>query len=128
MSQVDLPDPVAPEEGWLGDYRRAVERLRGEAVAEFGGQPMPPEAMSAIALALTALPLVALMLPVVPMEPKVWQVALALVAAWSAAFRIQSVRYARFHELWQRKVKAHTAKAVALPLDRGAMVAFGRRS
>ena len=48
-------------------------------MAELGRQPMPPEALSAIALAVTSVPLVALLLPPVPIEPQVWQVGLALI-------------------------------------------------
>lgn len=96
----------APRDSWLDEYRRSVERLRGETAEELGGQPMQPEALSAIALALASLPLVALLLPTIPVEPKVWQVALALVAVWGTAFRIQSARYARFHTRWQGKVVA----------------------
>jgi hypothetical protein len=102
-------DDVSREGGWLADYRRAVEQLRGETVAELGRQPMQPEAFSAIALAVASLPMVALMLPPVPVEPQVWQVGLALLVVWLATFRIQSVRYARFHEHWRRKVVAHAA-------------------
>ena len=69
--------------------------------------------MSAIALASTSLPMVALMLPPVPVEPQVWQVGLALLVVWLAAFRIQSVRYARFHEaLAAQGARAHAAAAV----------------
>ena len=111
MSQRDLPDEGLRDGGWLADYRRAVEQLRGETVAELGRQPMPPEALSAIALAVTALTIIALLLPPIPVEPQVWQVGIALVVVWLATFRIQSVRYARFHEHWRRKVLAHTAAA-----------------
>jgi hypothetical protein len=113
MSHSDWSEEGVREGGWLADYRRAVEQLRGETVAELGRQPMPPEALSAIALGVAALPMVALMLPPIPIEPQVWQVGLALVAVWLATFRIQSVRYARFHEHWRRKVVAHTAVACA---------------
>ena len=109
MSQRDLPDEGPRDGGWLADYRRAVEQLRGETVAELGRQPMPPEALSAIALAVTALTIIALLLPPIPVEPQVWQVGIALVVVWLGAFRIQSVRYARFHEHWRRKVLAHAA-------------------
>ena len=57
--------------------------------------------------------MVALMLPPIPVEPQVWQVGLALLVVWLATFRIQSVRYARFHEHWRRKVLAHAAAAIA---------------
>ena len=74
MTELDPTDDVSRDDDWLADYRRAVEQLRGETVAELGRQPMPPEALSAIALAITSLPLVALMLPPIPVEPQVWQV------------------------------------------------------
>ncbi|HVH01776.1 MAG TPA: hypothetical protein VM891_02275 [Amaricoccus sp.] len=117
MGHSDAFDEGSREGGWLADYRRAVEQLRGETVAELGAQPMPPEALSAIALAVAALPVVAMMLPSMPLEPQVWQVAVAMVAVWLAAFRIQSVRYARFHERWQRKVVALAAAATTAGAD-----------
>jgi len=113
MSDLDPTDDGLREGGWLADYRCAVEQLRGETVAELGRQPMPPEALSAIAVAIASLPLVALMLPPVPIEPQVWEVGLALLAVWLAAFRIQSARYARFHEHWRQKVVALAAAATA---------------
>jgi hypothetical protein len=113
MSDLDPADDNLREGGWLADYRRAVEKLRGETVAEFGGQPMPPEALSAIAVALTSLPLVAMMLPTVPVEPTMWEVGLALLAVWLGAFRIQSVRYGRFQRHWRQKVAAFAAAASA---------------
>jgi hypothetical protein len=104
MSELDWTGDRPRDGDYLADYRRAVEQLRGETVAELGRQPMPPEALSAIALAVASLPLAALILPPVPVEPQVWQVGLALLVVWLAAFRIQSARYARFHEHWRRKV------------------------
>ena len=93
-------------------------------MAEFGRQPMPPEKLSVIALAMAALTIIALLLPPIPVEPQVWQVGIALVVVWLATFRIQSVRYARFHEHWQRKVLAHTAAATVAGSDaRGSSVA-----
>ena len=96
------------------DYRRAVEQLRGETVAELGGQPMPPEALSAIALAVD-----------VGAADGAAAAADSGRAAgvagrardgvvWLAAFRIQSVRYPRFHEHWRRKVVG-LAAAAAVP-------------
>jgi hypothetical protein len=117
MSDTDPIDDASREGGCLADYRRAVERLRCETVAELGREPMPPEALSAIALAVVSLPLVALMLPSIPVEPEVWQVGVALVAVWLGAFRIQSVRYARFERHWQRKVVAHAAAAASTAED-----------
>jgi hypothetical protein len=113
MSDPDWTDDRLRDGDWLAGYRCAVEQLRGETVAELGRQPMPPEALSAIALAVSLLPLVVLLLPPVPVEPKVWQVGLALLIVWLAAFRIQSVRYARFHECWRRKIVELAAAAAA---------------
>jgi hypothetical protein len=113
MTELDWTDDRWRDDDWLADYRRAVERLRGETAAELGGQPMPPEALSAIALAVASVPLLALLLPPVPVEPQVWQIGLAMAVVWLAAFRIQSVRYARFHDRWRRKVVGLSAAAVA---------------
>jgi hypothetical protein len=113
MTELDRTDDRPRDHDWLADYRRAVERLRGETAAELGGQPMPPEALSAIALAVASVPLVALMLPPVPLQPQVWQVGLALAIVWLGAFRIQSVRYARFHDRWRRKVVGLAAASAA---------------
>ena len=71
MTELDWTDDRPRDDDWLAGYRRAVEQLRGETVAELGRQPMPPEALSAIALAITSVPLVALLLPPVPIEPQV---------------------------------------------------------
>ena len=118
MSESPSNDDILQDGGCLADYRRAVETLRSETVAELGRQPMQPEALSAIALAVVSLPLVALMLPSVPVAPQVWHVAAALVGVWLATFRIQSARYARFHAHWQRKVLAHaTQVAGSAPVD-----------
>ena len=100
------------ETSYLDDYRAAVERLRGETVAEVGGQPMAPETASMLAVLIAALPLIALLHPAVPLEPHGWQDGLALLFVWLAAFRIQSLRYARFHARWRRKVAAHNAEEV----------------
>ncbi len=108
----------APQDNdWLGDYRAAVDRLREETAAELGGQPMPPEQLSMIAIALAALPLVALMLPIIPVQPATWQVGLVLAVVWTASFRLQCSRYERFQAHWNRKVLAH-ASAVASPSAR----------
>ena len=109
-----LPDGSLRAGGWLAEYRRSVEMLRWETVAEVGRQPMPPEALSAIALAVAAAAMLALLLPPIPVEPRFWQVCLALSVVWLGAFRIQSQRYARFHDCWRRKVVAHTAAATAV--------------
>ena len=113
MTELDWTDDRPRDDDWLAGYRRAVEQLRGETVAELGRQPMPPEALSAIALAITSVPLMALLLPPVPIEPQVWQVGLAMTIVWLASFRIQSVRYARFHDRWRRKVVGLAAAAAA---------------
>lgn len=110
MPESNSSDDLARDGGCLADYRRAVETLRSETVAELGRQPMQPEALSAIALGAVSLPLVAMMLPAMPVEPQVWQVAAALVAVWLGTFRIQSARYARFHAHWERKVLALAAE------------------
>jgi hypothetical protein len=106
-----------PRDDCLDDYRAAVERLLGETVDEFGRQPMPPEKLSMIAVAVASLPMIAIMLPTTPIQLQVWQVGLVQAAAWFFAFRIQSQRYNRFHAAWQRKVAAHRAVAVAVPVD-----------
>ena len=98
----------------LHDYRATVDRLREETAAELGGQPMPPEKLSMIAMALAALPLVASMLPTVPVELATWQVALVLALVWTASFRLQCGRYDRFEARWNRKVLAH-ARTVTRP-------------
>jgi hypothetical protein len=95
----------------LHDYRATVDRLREETAAELGGQPMPPEKLSMIAMALAALPLVASMLPTVPVELATWQVALVLALVWTASFRLQCGRYDRFQARWNRKVLAHAGTA-----------------
>ena len=94
----------------LADYRAAVERLRGETVAEFGRQPMPPEKLSMIATAVASLPLVALLLPTSPVQPAIWHLLLAQGAVWLAAFWIQSPRYQRFMTAWRGKVAAYDVR------------------
>ena len=106
-----------PETSYLDDYRAAVERLRGETVAEIGGQPMPPEKLSMFAVMIASLPLVALMHPAIPVEPHGWQDGLALFAVWLVAFRVQSLRYARFQARWHRKIAAHHAAEGILVAD-----------
>lgn len=108
------PDADGIRDGWLADYRRAVEMMRWETMAEVGRQPMPPEALSGIALAVTALAMLALLLPSVPVEPHFGQVSLALTAVWLGTFCIQSLRYTRFHNCWHRKIAAHAAMATAV--------------
>src|SRR3954468_10460330 len=110
------PRDFPRDEDWLGAYRTSVDRLRDETAAELGRQPMPPEAFSMIATAVTAVPLTALMLPAVPFDLATWQVALVLALVWSASFRFQLGRYARFQARWDRKVVAH---ARAVPRVRG---------
>jgi hypothetical protein len=113
MSDPDPAEELSRDSGCLAEYRRTVEQLRGETVAELGAQPMAPEKVSMIAIAVVSLPLVALLLPMIPVKPEVWQVCLALVVAWLAAFHIQSARYQRFHAHWQRKVVAYNADLIA---------------
>ena len=107
-----IPRDEAVETSYLDDYRAAVERLRGETVAEVGGQPMPPEKASMLAVLAASLPLMALLHPAVPVNPHGWLEALALFAVWLVAFRVQRPRYARFHARWHRKVAAHQAAEV----------------
>jgi hypothetical protein len=100
------------ETSYLDDYRAAVERLRGETVAEVGGQPMAPETASMLAVLIASLPLLALLHPAIPLQPHVWQHGSALLVVWVLAFRVQSLRYARFHARWHRKIAAHHAEEV----------------
>ena len=95
------------DQSCLADYRETVERLRGETVEELGAQPMLPEKLSMIATAVACVPLVALMLPTVPVEPSGWHIGVIQFAVWLTAFQIQRLRYARFHEVWQQKVAAY---------------------
>ena len=106
FDQTPREDALADTD-YLGHYRAAVERLRGETVAEIGGQPMPPEKLSMFAVMIASLPLMAMLHPAFPLEMHGWQNALALFAVWGAAFRVQSLRYARFHTRWHRKIAAH---------------------
>jgi hypothetical protein len=95
------------ETDYLHDYRAAVERLRGETAAEIGGQPMPPEKLSMFAVMIASLPLMAMLHPAFPLELHGWHDALALFAVWGVAFRVQNLRYARFHARWRGKIAAH---------------------
>ena len=72
FDQTPREDAVADTD-YLDDYRAAVERLRGETVAEIGGQPMPPEKLSMFAVMIASLPLMALLHPAIPIEPHGWQ-------------------------------------------------------
>ena len=114
LDRAALEDSLA-DTNYLADYRTAVERLRGEAAAEVGGQPMLPEALSTIAVMLASLPLLATFLPAIPLEPNGWQQAGALFVVWLVAFRIQSQRYARFHARWRRKIAAHQVAEALVP-------------
>ena len=100
-------EDVFADTDFLHDYRAAVERLRGETVAEIGGQPMPPEKLSMFAVMIASLPLMAMLHPAFPLEIHGWQDALALFAVWGVAFRVQSLRCARFDARWHRKIVAH---------------------
>jgi hypothetical protein len=118
-------DETLAETSSLDDYRAAVERLRDETVAEIGGQPMPPEKLSMFAVMFASLPLVALMHPSIPIDPNGWQEGLLLFAVWLVAFRVQRLRYARFHARWHHKIAAHDAAEVrAITAGRGLL---GRR-
>jgi hypothetical protein len=103
-----------PRYNWLAEYRLAVDRLRDETVDEFGAQPMPPEKLSMIAVALASLPLMAMLLPTVPFSPTIWQVTLVQAAVWLVAFGIQRRRYERFQAAWRGKVIVYRA-AIASP-------------
>ncbi len=104
-----------PGQCCLSEHRETVERLRCETAAELGAEPMQPEKFSMIAVAVASLPLVALMLPTIPGQPQVWQIAFAELAVWLAAFRIQSARYERFHARWRLKIAAHGAEPAPAP-------------
>jgi hypothetical protein len=124
FDQTTREDSLA-ETSYLDDYRAAVERLRDETVAEIGGQPMPPEKLSMFAVMFASLPLVALMHPAIPIDPNGWQDGLLLFAVWLVAFRVQRLRYARFHARWHHKIAAHDAAEVrAITAGRGLL---GRR-
>ena len=107
-----FPNELPRDDNYLADYRATVDRLREETAAELGGQPMPPETLSMIALAVASLPLMALLLPTIPVNIATWQVALVELVVWAAAFRFQCGRYDRFQALWNRKVLAHAATPV----------------
>jgi hypothetical protein len=49
----------------------------------------------------------AMLHPALPLELHGWQDALALFAVWAVAFRVQNLRYARFHARWHGKIVAH---------------------
>jgi hypothetical protein len=99
------------ETNFLDDYRAAVERLRGETAAEIGSQPMPPEKLSMFAVMIASLPLMGMLHPSFPLESHGWLDALALFAVWGVAFRVQSLRYARFDARWRGKIAAHQVAA-----------------
>lgn len=101
---------------YLDEYRAAVERLRGETVAEIGGQPMLPEKLSMFAVMVASLPLMAFLHPAIPVEPNGWHAAATLLVVWWAAFRIQNLRYARFHARWRHKIAAHHAAEAMDPV------------
>ena len=111
-------EDILAEFSYLEAYRAAVERLHGETVAEVGGQPMTPEKFSMFAVMIASLPLVAVLHPAIPIEPHGWLDGLALLAVWLVAFRVQSLRYARFQARWHGKIAAHHA-AEALPASSG---------
>lgn len=97
-------DDMSGETGVLETYRLTVDQLHRETAVEFGGQPMPPEAFSMIAILVASLPLMALLHPAVPVELRGWEVGLTLASVWSAAFFLQRLRYDRFHARVARKV------------------------
>ena len=99
-------DDELGEAGYLEFYRSTVERLQRETAHEFGGQPMPPEAFSMIAVLLASLPLMALLHPGIPVDLREWQVGLTMVGVWAVAFFVQRLRYDRF----QAKVRHKLAR------------------
>lgn len=80
-------------QGYLDGYRVKVDQLQAETAAEFGWRSVPPETLSMIAVLATSIPLLALFLPVAPLPPAVWQVVVADLVVWIAAFRVQRPRY-----------------------------------
>ena len=97
-------DDDLAESGYLERYRSTVDRLHRETAAEFGGQPMPPEAFSMIAVLLASMPLMALLHPAVPVTVRDWQVGLTMAGVWFVAFLVQRLRYERFQARVARKV------------------------
>jgi hypothetical protein len=97
-------DDGSGEAGYLEVYRSTVDRLQRETADEFGGQPMPPEAFSMIAVLLTSLPLMALLHPAIPVELREWQVGLTMAGVWAVAFFLQRLRYDRFQAQVRRKL------------------------
>ncbi len=108
-----LPGDEDPNSGFLESYRSTVDRLHRETAAECGGQPMPPEAISMIAVLIASLPLVALLSPAVPVELRGWQVGLTMAGVWAIAFFVQRLRYDRFQARLARRL-AHIAEGPRL--------------
>jgi hypothetical protein len=92
------------ESSFLERYRSTVDRLHRETAAEFGGQPMPPEAFSMIAVLIASLPVMALLHPALPGMLRDWQVGLTMAAVWFVAFLVQRLRYDRFQARVARKI------------------------
>jgi len=126
MADLDRdPGDGQPGPSALDDYRRTVAWLRDETEAEIGPQPMAPEMASMIAIAAASLPIVALMLPGIPLDLQVWHVGLILGAVWGSVFRCQRLNYDRFEACWRAKVvEYHAADAVPMTprLHRGGTV------
>ena len=97
-------DEDSGESGYLERYRSMVDRLHRETAAEFGGQPMPPEAFSMIAVLIASLPLMAQLHPSISVELRDWQVGLTMAGVWLVAFLVQRLRYERFQARVARKV------------------------
>lgn len=124
MADLDRdPADGHPGPSALDDYRRTVARLREETEAEIGPQPMAPEMASMIAIAAASLPIVALMLPGIPLDLQVWHVGLILGAVWGSVFRCQRLSYDRFEACWRAKVVAYQA---AEPAPMGSRLLRGR--
>jgi hypothetical protein len=94
-----------PERDCLTACRRQLDRLRHEAAAELGPQPMVPEKFSMLAMMLASAPLVAL----VHLDPAhrlaALETGVALLAVWLAALQFQRVRYDRFQARCDRAVQ-----------------------
>lgn len=63
-----------------------------------------------IAVLATSIPLLALFLPVAPLPPAVWQVVVADLVVWIAAFRVQRPRF----EAYQAQLALRSARLAAL--------------
>jgi hypothetical protein len=99
----ELPDPLIA-------CRRRLDRLRREAVAELGPQPMIPEKFSMLAMMLASVPLVLLVQLDLPGRFAALEVGLALPSVWLAAFLYQRARYDRFQARCDRRLQRALAE------------------